>query len=449
MSEKSHRSRVILFLITISLFGYFAAKKTQNVKISEISAKEYSVGESIEQVESEYKVVQDTFYEVDKDFKPVKRVYPDMVLGADSSGECRTADLVYSSERICSAPKSVSSISKDWSGTQSGEKIKSDSKIWLTSIEVPPLLSGSPTMDSSVRQIYKDKEKNYHWTLKPAGEMVNKEIVLGNTYPGDEKTKEIVEQGESNKNQAYAVGYRIEAGGDAQGGGESEYTVDQYYRNDCGSDCRNDPNPTPEKYSKASEVLAKSVQYPRYYENSANKSEEDLIEECDSNTRLLNMDIQGTSPIACTPTLKQVVFSFVGWLENVFTPEACSGEGEGDCVSVADIVIIMESPWGTKQDCNETGLCVNEYNNLRTGDFKSPAESSDGDIYILTDCVAAIEGIGTPRTLKCAWDVDYIAKELQFQSVDNIPGEEYPDTMEYMDFHIYESENRNEYPLSM
>ena len=449
MSEKLHRRKVILFLIAISLFGYFVAKKTGNVKITDISANEYVVEESIELTGNECNVVQDIFYEVDNDFKPVRQVYPAMVLSADSSGECRTADLVYSSERICSAPSL--SLDKDWSGSQSGEKIKADSKIWLTSIEVPPLLSGSPTMDSSVRQIHKDDEGNYHWTLKPSGEMVNKEIVLGNTYPGDEKTKEIVEQGEMGKTQPYAVEYRVEAGGDAQGGGESEYTVDQYYENDCGSDCRNDPNPTPEKYSKASEVLAKSVQYPGYYENIENESEETLIEECDSNARLLNMDIEGTSPVACTPTLKQVVISFANWLENVFTPDPCSDEAEdnGNCVSVADIIIIMESPWGTKQDCNETGLCVNEYNNLRTGAYKSPSDSKDSDIYVLTDCVARIEGIATSKTLKCAWDVNYIAKELQFQSVDNVPGEEYPDTMEYMDFHIYESENRDEYPLSM
>jgi hypothetical protein len=108
----------------------------------------------------------------------------------------------------------------------------------------------------------------------------------------------------------------------------------------------------------------------------------------------------------------------------------------------------MESPWGTKTDCAENDQCVNEFNRLREGTVKIPGEDTGGGVYVLTDCVARVEGVGE-QNLKCAWDIEYIAKEVEYQSYDNLPGEDYPDTMEYLNFHINEAENRTEEPKRM
>jgi hypothetical protein len=308
-------------------------------------------------------------------------------------------------------------------------------------------------MDNEVRQIYKDLEGKYHWTLKPAGEMTSYHVTFDRAYPGDERTKMYVDEAHSAQNLPFAVEYRIQVEGDAEGGGESEYTIDEYYENDCGSRCRNNPNPTPEKANQLSKIGTLSQQPPGYNGETSSESTEETIEDCEEDAVLLPMETNAnTASYACTPTIKQVFLSFTSWLENIFNPDACSDndeENDQNCVSVADIVIIMESPWGTRKDCYEEGLCVNEYNEVKNSYTKIPDDGGESDVYVLTDCQAVIEGLATVQTLKCAWDVDYISEELQFQSADNIPQEEYPDRMEYMEFHINESENRTDSPLTM
>jgi hypothetical protein len=449
MSEKAHRRKIMFIFLAISIFAYFSAKRFRNIDIQRIEAQEYTVSEQVRTTTEEKDLVQDVFIELDEDLNPVRRVYPDLVLSEqDTSAECRTADLVYSSKKICSY--SSGNLTEDLSDDGDGEvggMIRKDANITLRQIIVPPLFSGSRTMDDEVRQIYKDDEGKYHWTLKPAGEMLSRRAVESSTYPGDERTKQILDEGDNTRNRPFGMKYTLDVGGQAEGGGESEFTVDQYYTNDCAEACDNPSSGTLENYNVRSSLMLK--QPPGYYEDTNEEIQEEGIEMCDEDTTFKELDIKGTSPKGCSPSLKDIVISFIKRITSASDANACN-EGEednGNCVSTASVVIIMESPWGTKEDCGENKQCVNEFNNLRTGGFKYPGEDESGDTYVLTDCIADVDGKRT--TLKCAWDIRYIVDEVEFQSADNLPGEEYPDTMEYLEFQINEAENRTDDPIVM
>jgi len=155
------------------------------------------------------------------------------------------------------------------------------------------------------------------------------------------------------------------------------------------------------------------------------------------------MDLD-TEMKGCTPSLKQVVMSFFKRITSLFEADKCSNQGESSeaCISTASIVIIMESPWGSKEDCAD-GACVTEFNELRNGGFSIPSSDASSRIYVLTDCYANIEGQSNVL-LSCAWDMDYITQELEFQSHDNIPQEVFPDRMDYINFHVWESERRTD-----
>jgi hypothetical protein len=452
MSEKAHGRKTIIIFLAISIFAYSSAKRFKDINVQPIEAQEYTVSERVTATTGKDDLEQDIFVELDEDFNLVRQVYPDLVLSEqDVTTECRTADLVYSSKKICSYSSAnlTEDLSDDGDG-EVGEMIRKDANISLRQIIVPPLFSGSPTMDNEVRQIHKDDEGKYHWTLKPAGEMLSRRSVESSTYPGDEKTKEILDKGDSTRNEPFGMKYTLDVGGQAEGGGESNFTVDQYYRNDCSELCDNPSSGTLENYNVRSSLMLQ--QPPGYYEDTNEETQEDGIEICDEDTTFKELDIKGTSPKGCSPSLKDIVISFVKRITNALDANACNeeeveGEEGGNCVSTASIVIIMESPWGTKEDCGENGQCVNEFNDLRSGNFKYPKEDKSGDTYVLTDCIADVDGKRT--TLKCAWDIRYIVDEVEFQATDNLPGEEYPDTMEYLDFQVHEAENRTDQPIVM
>ncbi len=455
MSEKARRRKTLLLFLAIALFAYFAVKKFDNVNAStrSLETEEYTLTENVQNQLEQNHLVQDIFLEVDDELNPVKRVYPDLVLSENDTTTCRTTDLVYSSEKICSTTDSQGGFQADLKGggeVEVGSVISRDASISLVSVVVPPLLSGSPTMDSEVRQIYRDTKGNYHETLKPAGEMISRRVIESNTYPGDENTKAILDAADNSRNVPFGVEYNVNVGGDASGGGENQFTVDQYYTNDCGEKCNNPSSGTLQKYLDTSSILAGLSQIPGYYDEVDEQEVSENIESCSDDSTFLNMDVEGTAPIGCTPSLKEVIVSFVKRINNIFDANSCTEGSEegGDCVSTANIIIIMESPFGTKQDCAENGQCVNEFNELRAGNVKIPGGDTGGNVYLLTDCVARIDGIDE-QTLKCAWDIDYISKEVEFQSYDNLPGEEYPDTMEYLNFHIDEAENRTDEPKKM
>ncbi len=449
----------------IILFTVFISFKLRGFASAKLERGEYTVTSQVQQDVTEEISTNESnnnsgpiYFEVDEKLNPVKEVYPETVLEESEvlgvgNNSCREGKFVYSSEKICS--REVGDIEEDLSGGQrDGRLISRSSEIELRKVDVPPLISGSFPMDSSVRQIYIDEEeKEDHWTLRPAGEMINVEVVEGNLAPGDEQGRELLEFAKESRTQAFGMEYSLGVTGDAevQGENSNNFTVSEYHKNSCGADCRNYANPTPQTYLTNSNIIAHSINYPGYYKKLEQEEETEIINDCSSNTTFLDMEIQGTKAVGCTPSVIEVIVNF---FKELFTPEdeaACTPSEEGEevnpedeCVSTASLVIIMESPWGAKQDCTDVvdGKCVTEYNDLRNGQFDKPSGGGSNKVYALTDCVVYVGG--KEEDVKCAWDVDYIAQELEFQSNDNIPGEPYPSKRDYLDFHVREAENRSD-----
>ncbi|MCD4756539.1 hypothetical protein K8R20_02920 [bacterium] len=441
MSKKLYSRKPVLLLSFLILFGVFVINKTQRVTHIQADTQEYVLREKVEANEEDWQLEQALFFEIDENFKPIREVKPGMVLGEQDV--CVTPFYSYSSEKVCARTFSFDAdMGKEDRELSIGDMVDRKASISLTSIEVPPLLNGSPTMDSSVRQIFTEEDGTEHWTLRPAGEMINKEVVAGNMYPGETQTQAIIDAGEASKTKSFGINYSIEGTANAKGSGTSEISISKYQVNDCGAACRNYSNPTPEKYLSGSYVLGQSQNYPGYYENIP-EQEDDGIDDCDTNTTFINMDLD-TEMIGCTPSLKQIVISFFKEIMNIFDADRCSSISGADenCINTASIVVIMESPWGSKADCID-GKCVTEFNKLRNGSFSIPNADESQKIYVLTTCYANIGGYGN-KALSCAWDIDYITQELEFQSHDNMPQEVFPDRMDYMNFHVWESENRTD-----
>ena len=418
MSERLHRKKIILFFLAISLFGYIAFRKTKDVTTQEIFADEYIVAEDVQETNDNI-LTQPLFFEIDEDLNPVKEVYPEVVLSAtDSSSDCQSTDLVYTSSTTCYQDSGSTDMDMTDSETpEVGKVIKKNASIKLTNIVVPPIFSGSPAMDTSVKQIHIDNKGNSHETLKPAGEITSTKTAQSNTYAGDMDTKAYLEAAERATTVPYGITYNIQASGGATGGGDNELIISQYYGNNCEVGCDNAANPTPEKSNKISEFLFRSEQYAGYEESEEIVNSE--IEACDENTEFYEMDIEGTSPKACTPTLKDLFISFTKKVSNLFDADSCSpgdedSEDNGECVSTADIVVIIESPWGSKKDCLENGTCLNAFNESRNSNFKYAGQGGYGDVYVLTDCTANIDGAPDIK-LKCAWDISYVGDELEYR----------------------------------
>jgi hypothetical protein len=466
MNESAHRKKTIFLFSMIILFTVFISIKLRGFASAKLEGGEYTVTSQVRQDTFEDVSIDEStdnsgamFFEVDEELNPVKEVYPETVINESQvlgSGDtdCRSGEFVYSSEKICS--REVGEIGEDLTGGErDGRLISRSSEIELKEVDVPPLISGSFPMDSSVRQIYIDEEeKEDHWTLRPAGEMINVEVVEGNLAPGDEQGRELLEFAKESRTQVFGMEYSLGVSGDAevvQGQNENNFTVDEYHKNTCMGECRNYANPTPQTYLTNSNIIAHSINYPGYYRNLEEKEDVQIINDCSSNTTFLDMEIQGTKAVGCTPSVIEVIVKFFKELFTLEDEEACTPPEEGeeadpedDCVSTASLVIIMESPWGAKQDCTDVvdGKCVTEYNDLRNGQFDTPSGGSSNKVYALTDCVVYVGW--KKEDVKCAWDVDYIAQELEFQSNDNIPGEPYPSKRDYLDFHVREAENRTD-----
>jgi hypothetical protein len=435
MSNGSNKKKALLLLLTLSLFSMFLVKETKkDNKIEETSGKEYTLIEKPEISPEQIEITQDVLSETDdSNLNPIKQIYSGTVLSGES---CQIAEYFYSAEKTCETSLRVEEDMSDAEKSEEGRMIRKDAKIELVEVEVPPQYSGSPTMDTSVKQIKKDIEGNYHWTLKPAGAMISKEAIGRTVIPGENHYENIIEP--------FAIEYKVQVSGDAQGEGDSELTIDEHHWNDCIEGCENPPDPTVEYASDTAEKFFKIYHAPKDPGGGR-----DIVNCADSIFK--DMDIKGARPLACTPKAKAVVVSFIKWVPELFDPKKCKEEDYNDpnCISTANIIIIMESPWGTREDCVKKGLCVNTNSLLKTEGLREPQAPKDRGYYVLTDCTVSIEGILGLVKVKCAWDIDYMLRELEYQAFDNIPTEEYPTKEEYIDFHVVESENRADQPRKM
>jgi hypothetical protein len=451
MSERLHRRKTILLLLVLIIFSVSTIKLTKNIENKPPSSREYLVAEDVKSDSDEnYNLEQNMFFEIDEDFHPIKQVYPSMVLEEEdvlstTSGACKTPTFSYSTSDICTSTPSQFEMTYDNNFTEQpeiGENIKRNAEVILTRIVQPTLSDGSRTVYSSDMQIrtLEDEEKDV-WTFSSAGETITTRVFEGNLEPSsaDLGTREIVLKAESADSRTYGTKYEISSG---ESGVNGE-VVDQAKRiNDC-EECSKS-NPTPEKFNIFASFLAQTFNPPGYDPSSENQKED--IKDCSGSDSFVNYNTinVGTSSRNCTRPLGEKVITFVKKIIDMFDAEKCSSTSDSEeCINTQDIVVKMSSNWGSELGCTDTE-CASYYSYLRNSKFKEPGNVSTGKLYIVTPCYANIEGVVKEVQLKCAWDYDYLVKELEFQSFDNLPGEIYPTKEDFIKFNISEDAARTD-----
>ena len=306
-------------------------------------------------------------------------------------------------------------------GSRTGTLVKKDAKIELVSVTIPlELFSGMEVADSN-RKITTETP-----TYKAAGEQVD-DITANSQLP---PRTQIDEYKASDEDKPFATGYSagVQTDDGTQISDEGEVGVDKKLTNECdGEEYNNKSNVTPTKSNGRAELMYDTYRYPN--EKKLQKQEKKTMESCnEGNNTFIEWE---TSFQGCYISFGARLISFIKSIDDILWNE-CLLDKES-CVYAEDIVLIMASPFGPDDGCDENGACTNAYMNRRNHAMQAPASTSSGKTYYTTDCVVTIDGI--QRTIKCAWDMSHLYKELEVSKYDDIPNvESTPTPGEYNEF---------------
>lgn len=137
------------------------------------------------------------------------------------------------------------------------------------------------------------------------------------------------------------------------------------------------------------------------------------------------------------PSIRTVVELVTGAISNALFNKCNETDEDGnllypdECVRVEDIVIRTNSFFGDFSSCQSDDKCVNTFMNRRILSAMDPVSASDFDnnFMVTTECGVNIEG--KYYTVKCLWDMSYIALEYYYQWEERYPGKEYPSWNSY------------------
>jgi len=294
--------------------------------------------------------------------------------------------------------------------TREGTLVRKDATIELYSVKVPlELFSGMEVADSN-RKITTETP-----TYKAAGEQID-DITANSQLP---PRKQIDEYKPSDEDKPFTTDYSagVQTDEGTQISDKGRVGVNKKLTNECdGEEYNNKSNVTPTKSNGRAELMYDTYRYPN--EKKLQKQERKTMESCNEG---YNTFIEWESSFeGCHISFGARLISFIKNIDDRLWDE-CLFNREG-CVDVKDIVLIMASPFGPDDGCDENGACTNAYMNRRNNAMKAPASTSSGKTYYTTDCVVTIDGI--PRTVKCAWDMSHLYKELEVSKYDDIPNVE-------------------------
>jgi hypothetical protein len=169
-----------------------------------------------------------------------------------------------------------------------------------------------------------------------------------------------------------------------------------------------------------------TYRYPN--EKKLQEQEKRTIESCEKNNDVF-IEWE-TSFKGCHISLSRRIISYFKSIADDLWNE-CLFNQEG-CVYAEDIVLIMASPFGPDDGCDESGACTNAYMNRRNNAVKPPSTTSSSKTYYTTDC--------TLKLMKRFWskvcmDMSHLYKELEVSKYDDIPNvESTPTPGEYNEF---------------
>ena len=321
--------------------------------------------------------------------------------------------------------------------TRTGTLVKKDAEITLVSVNVPlELFSGMEVADSN-RKITTETP-----TYKAAGEQID-DITANSQLP---PRKQIDEYKPSDEDKPFTTDYSVGVGTDngTEISEEGRVGVDKKLTNECdGEEYNNKSNVTPTKSNGRSELMYDTYRYPN--EKKVQQEERRTVESCNEGS---NTFIEWESTFSgCRISFGPRLISFIKDIDDRLWNECLLNQE--DCVEVTDLVLIMASPFGPDNGCDENGACTNAYMIRRNHAIQAPTSTSSGKTYYTTDCDVRIDG--RPYTIKCAWDMSHLYRELEVSKYDDIPNvESTPTPGEYNEFlqTQVKGKRKEEIPLS-
>ncbi len=305
--------------------------------------------------------------------------------------------------------------------TRTGTMVKKDAAIELISVTVPlELFSGMEVADSN-RKITTETP-----TYKAAGEQID-DITANSQLP---PRTQVDEYKPSDEDKPFTTDYStgVKEGGGTEISDTGRVGVDKKLTNECDSEeYNNKSNVTPTKSNGRSELMYDTYRYPN--EKKLQEQEQKTVESCNEG---YNTFIEWDSTFdGCHISFGARFISFFKDIPDRLWDE-CLLNQEG-CVDVKDIVLIMASPFGPDDGCDENGACTNAYMTRRNHAMQAPGSTSSGKTYYTTNCDVRIDGV--VHTVKCAWDMSHLYKELEVSKYDDIPNiESTPTPGEYNEF---------------
>ena len=305
--------------------------------------------------------------------------------------------------------------------TRTGTLVKKDAKITLVSVNVPlELFSGMEVADSN-RKITTETP-----TYKAAGEQID-DITANSQLP---PKKQVDDYKPSDEDKPFTTDYSVGVGTDngTEISEKGRVGVDKKLTNKCdGEEYNNKSNVTPTKSNGRSELMYDTYRYPN--EKKVQQEKRETVESCNEGS---NTFIEWESTFSgCRISFGPRLISFIKDIDDRLWNECLLNQES--CVDVKDLVLIMASPFGPDNGCDESGACTNAYMARRNHAIQAPTSTSSGKTYYTTDCDVAIDG--RPYTIKCAWDMSHLYKELEASKYDDIPNvESTPTPGEYNEF---------------
>ncbi|NLZ24209.1 hypothetical protein GX888_00455 [Candidatus Dojkabacteria bacterium] len=307
-----------------------------------------------------------------------------------------------------------------------------DASILLAEVTVPlELLSGIEVADSN-RMITTDTP-----TLKPAGEQVESRIANVLLPPG----QQIEEHKSWDEDKPFIFDFWT-AFTDllSKKAEEGQIGVETEIVNEC-PECNNASNVNPDKSNKISEFLYDSIhKFPGERDNLTEEDVEENYEECKNQIFVKWSGEYKACKISKVAEAVERYKQITAWglLLEGWTHFKCEVLGHPDCVKVEDIVIIMDSPFGSDKGCLEGSACTNAFMEVRNKTALPPQTELVSKYYYTTPCEAYIQGVPGKSKIRCAWDKSYLFKERKFNELDDLPTvESTPTDEEYNDFLLH------------
>lgn len=318
---------------------------------------------------------------------------------------CPANTISISSQSVCSRQ---SSGPVDYTGgSRSGTRVSKSSTVILSAVKVPlDLYSGMDVKDSN--RLITSKTP----TFKAAGEQIDETSANIQLPPGSQVStyKSWVEDEPFSTKYTLAFAQKADEPTD-----DGELGVDTKLENQC-EDCNNKSNINPSKSNALSEFM-----FDKEYRTPGEKEkvqDSDVIEDCnEEKVKFIEWGSQLYDGCYMSIIRKAVaLFQTIGDL--LWNNCTADPNDDDNCVYVEDIVIMMESPFGSDKDCND-GTCTNAYMTVRNKSALEPSADLEGKVYYTTDCWAIIEG--AERAVTCAWDMSHLFKERKVSELDDIP----------------------------